>query len=319
MSTTTAERARAVVAGRTLGEIARAEIGYALRSPVLWLGAVASAAMTWLVSSDGTFDDGAGATDGYALWEWAVGPLALAAFLVANWAALRERPSTTAELLTSTPARRWDRTLGVLVAAVVPALLALLLQAAQYAAVLAQGGVRLGEGRFSSTFAPTPLELLGGPLAVACSFVAGVAVARVIRSRAVGAVLGFLGWLLLFVTFWIWLTAPFGVFAVSRSSLITAGLGPDPSPAELDRWAAVEAPSQFVEEYIGIDRDLGFYGWHLTYVVGVTVALAGLALLRSGPDRRSWRVLAVGLVLAAAAVAGQFLVHDGAGVWMGLM
>ncbi len=316
----TAVSAPDTVVGRsTVGALARAEIRYTARNPVLWLGVAASGLVAWWLATDGTFTGGKPVTDGYALWEWLVAPLALAAFLVGNWAALRERPSTTAELFTNTPARRWDRTLALLLAAVVPAVLGFLLIAGQWVAVVARGGVELGTGRWTSTFTPTPLELLGAPLGVACAFVSGVALARLVRSRAVGAVVGFVGWMIVWVTFWLWLTAPFGVFAVSRSSLVTAEIGTDPSAAEIARWAAVDPADGFNDQYVGGIRDLGVYGLHLVYVVGLVLVLAGVALARSGRDRRTRPVLLAGLVLVAVAVGVQFLVHEGARAWLGLM
>jgi Sigma-70 region 2 len=57
----------------------------------------------------------------------------------------------------------------------------------------------------------------------------------------------------------------------------------------------------------------------LLFVVGLTVLLAGIALLRSGADRRSWRVLAVGLLVAVVAVGAQLVWVDGATDWMGVL
>ncbi|MGY1771658.1 hypothetical protein [Blastococcus sp. SYSU D00813] len=311
---------RETVVGRgTIAALARAEVRRTLRSPLLWAGTALAAWSTWYVSTDGSFTGGRPVTDGYAVWEWGAFPLTLTAFLLGNWGALRERPSTTAELFSNTPARRWDRTLGLLAAAAVPALLSLVLIAGQYVAVLAQGGARLGEGRWSSEFTPSPLELLGAPLAVACSFVAGVALARLVRSRAVGAVLGFVGWVLFFVAFWVWFTAPFGVLAVSRSPLAAADLGTDPSAAELASYDAVDPPGSTSETYLAADRDLGFYGLHLVYVAGLVVLLAGVALARSGRDRRTRPVLLTGAVLVVLGVAGQLLVHESARTWLGFM
>ena len=316
----------AVVARGTVAALARAEIRYVLRNPLLWLGLAVYAASAWIPFVDGTPPSTDNAWDDYLLLDWTAGPLALAAFLVANWAALRERPRTTAELFSNTPARRWERTAGLLLAAVVPFALALLVSVVQGLLVLAVGGIRIGEEEWTTLLVPTPLELLGAPLSVASSFVAGVAVARLVRSRAAGAVLGVVSYVLLFLAFWIWLTAPFGVFGVWRPSLVAHDLGTDPGAAELNRWPAVDAPDrltppsgEFVPHYFGIERDLGLYGLHLGYVVGVTIALAGLALLRSGRDRRSWPLLGAGLALAAVSASTVFLLHDAARVWMGAM
>ena len=114
MTTTTAPADRTTVVGsRTLLEIVRAESRYVLRSPLLWLGAAVYAGTSVLPVFTGR-----GATDTssdlYLTYSYTAGALAMAAFLVAVWAAQRERPATTAELLTNTPARRWERTLGLL-------------------------------------------------------------------------------------------------------------------------------------------------------------------------------------------------------------
>ncbi|MFD2090657.1 hypothetical protein [Blastococcus deserti] len=316
---TTTQRAVDTVVGRpTLGQLARAEIRYTLRNPLLWVGALGAAALSWGPVVDGLVDDVAGVIDNYVLLDFGTGVLALVAFLVANWAAQRERPATTAELFSAAPARRWDRTVGLLAAAIVPTIQALVITIGTHLLVWRAGGVQLGVTR-AVTLQPTPLEALGAPLAVGCAFVAGVALARLIRSRAVGALVGLIGWFLFHFTYWVWLTAPFGLFAVSRSALTSADLGREVSGAEEARWPAISPPDEFTPTYWGIDRDLGLYGLHLLYVVGVITALCGLALVRSGRDRRSWRLLGGGLVIAGVAVVVELLVHDGARVWMGYM
>ncbi|MGY1616727.1 hypothetical protein ACI797_08275 [Geodermatophilus sp. SYSU D00691] len=306
----------AVVGRNTLGALAGAEIRYAARSPLLWAGAAGSVALAWWAGTDGGFAAPKPMPEGYALWEYPVAPLAFTAFLAANAAALRDRPATTAELFGSTPARGWERTAGLLPAAVVPAVLALAVLAGQYLTVLARGGAVLGDGRSTSTFDPAPVELLGGPLAVACSFVAGVAVARLVRSRATGAVLGIVGWATFFVMFYAWVYAPFGLFAVTRSSVVATDLGMDPSAAQVSAHQAAEPPGGFVDGFLGLDRSLAFYGTHLVYVAGVTLTLAGFALARSGRDRRTRWVLAVGLSLVVLGLAGQLGTHEGDLGWL---
>jgi hypothetical protein len=240
----------------------------------------------------------------------------VAAFLVAVCAAQRERPATTAELFANTPARRWERTAGLLGATVVPSGLALLIGLVQLIVIRSVGGIPVGDAPWTTTLLPTPLELLGPPLAVACSFVAGIAVVRIVRSRAVAALLGVIGGAFLFLFFWIWLVVPFALFAVQRTALVTRELGAEPTEAELDGFLAVDAPDQHTPIFSGIDRDLGYYGLHLGFVVGLTTLLAGIALLRSGSDRRSWRVFAVGLVVTVLAVLAQLLFVEGARDWM---
>ncbi|WP_029431551.1 hypothetical protein [Blastococcus sp. URHD0036] len=299
-----------VVGGDTVRALVAAEIRRALRSPLLWAGLAGSLAIVWWFDSDGAFTDPGAYGEHYAAWEFPVGPLAFVAFLVANGAALRDRPPPAADLLASTPARGWERTVGLLAGALVPTLMGLAVFGVQDTAVLAHGTAVLGDGPWVSTFEPALLELLGGPLAVACSWVAGIAVARLVRSRTVGAVLGFLGWALFSFDFYTFLYAPFGLFALSRSAVVAADLGSDPSPAQLAAHQAVGRPGDLVPGYLGLDRDLPSYALHLVFVVGVASLLAALALARSGRDRRTRPVGAVGLALVLLGLGGQVLTLD---------
>jgi hypothetical protein len=315
---TTVAGASPVVGRRTIAELVRAEIRYVLRNPVLWLGTAVYGGTAVLPAFTGM-----GATDTagdlYLVHSFSAAALAVAAFLVAVWAAQRERPATTAELFVNTPARRWERTAGLLGATVVPFGLALVIGCVQLVVIQAVGGIPVGDAPWKTDVVPTPVELLGPPLAVACSFVAGVAVVRLVRSRAVAALLGVIGAAFLFLFWWIWLVVPFALFAVHRTALVSRELGADPTEAELDSFLAVDAPDQYTPTFSGIDRDLGYYGLHLAFVLGLTTLLAGVALLRSGSDRRSWRVFAVGLVLTLLAVLGQLFLVEGARDWMGTL
>jgi hypothetical protein len=300
----------AVVGRETVRALAAAEIRHAARSPLLWAGLAGSIAVVWWFDSDGAFTEPGAYGEHYAAWEFPVGPLALVAFLVANGAALRDRPPPAAELLASTPARGWERTVGVLAGALVPTVMALVVLGGQYAAVLAEGGAVLGSGQWVSRFDPAPLELLGGPLAVACSSVAGVAVARLVRSRTVGAVLGFVGWAVFSFDFYTFLYAPFGLFALTPSSVVAVDLGTAPSEAQLSAHQAVGPLGDLVAGYLGLDRDLPSYAMHLVFVLGVVSLLAALALARSGRDRRTWPVGAVGLALVLLGLGGQLVTLD---------
>lgn len=305
-----------VVSRRTVAELTRAESRYVLRNPLLWLGTAVYAGIACLPAFTGQTATNT-ASDLYMTYEFPVAALALAAFLAAVWAAQRERPATTAELLVNTPARRWERTLGLLGAAAVPFGLALLIGSVQAVVIRARGGIPVGDAPWRASLVPTPLELLGAPLAVTCSFVAGVAVVRLVRSRAVAALLGVIGTAFLFLFFYVWYVVPFALFAILRTALVSHDMGADPTEAQLGNVLAVNAPDQHMSTYFGIERDLGFYGLHLLFVVGVTVTLAGIALLRSGRDRRSWRVFVAGLLVAVLSVAAQLLLVEGARDWMG--
>ena len=319
MTATGATARPTAVEPRTVAGLARLEMRYALRSPLLWLGAVVTALLSWQPLLDGTADPATAPEDPTFRLDLALGPLALAAFVVADWAALRERPTTTEELFGTTSARRWERTAGLLGAAAVPALLAAVVTGVRFVLLLRTDGVPIGADPWTATLAPTPVEALGGPLAVGCVFVAGVAFARVVRSRTLGAVVGFLGYALPFVVPALWVSAPFAFFAVSRTAASATDLGSAVSPGDEGRWSAIYPPGDFATSYVAIDRDLGLYAAHLVAVAGIALALAGLALVRSGQDRRSWALLLGGLAVAVAGIVTQLLLHEGAREWMGLV
>ncbi|MGY1742922.1 MULTISPECIES: hypothetical protein [unclassified Blastococcus] len=319
MTATTANTTlSATVVGRgTLSALTRAEVRYTARSPLLWLGALGYAAISWIPFLDGTAPSGSTAADDHMVRDYGVVALAFTAFLVAAWAALRERPATTAEMFANTPARRWDRTAGLLAAAVVPFTAALVVSVAQGLLVWNAGGIRIGQERWTAELVPTPLELLGAPLFAACSFVAGVAVARLVRSRVLATVVGVLGTVVLFGAFWLYLYSPFGLVGVWRPALSMTDLGTAPSADELASYTAVAVPDQYSDEYFGLDRHLGLYGGHLVYVVGLGLLLSALALARSGRDRRTRRIAAAGAVLAACGIGVALLVDPGAREWLG--
>lgn len=318
MTAGTAVRPAAGVVGRrTIAALAQAEIRYTLRSRLLWAAAVLHAFLAWAPRLSDAVLGQMTVADEYALWDHLVAaPLVVAAFLLGNRAALRDRPDTTSELFAPTPADRWDRTAGVLAGAVVPAVIGLTVAGVQAALIAADGGLPLGDAPFTARLTPTPLEALGIPLFTACAFVAGVALGCVVRSRAIGALVTGIGGLALFGAFWIWYIAPMAYVALSRNSLVTHDLGASPSPAELERWMAVTGPTEFTRYYVGLERDLAFYAVHLAFVVGAIGILAGIALARSGRDRRTWWVLGPGLLLAVAAVLWQVFVFDGPVEWL---
>lgn len=309
MTATTAPTAPAAVVGRaTVAGLTRLETGRALRNPVLWLAAAVSAALSWSPLVDGDAPAITQPWDPFLRLDWAVGPLFLAAFVAADWAALREREETTAELFSNTPARRWERTAALLAAAVVPAGLAALVRIGEYLLLLRTDGVPVGDGPWTATLQPSLPEVLNAPLAAACAFVAGVAVARLVRSRAFGAVAGFVAFAVPYVVPGMLASAPLGLVAFSRSAVTSADLGTEVSAAEAARWPAIYPPDPEGSAFIGLDRHLGLFGLHLLVVVGLSLALSGLALARSGRDRRSRPLLLAGPVLVVGGAVAQALV-----------
>lgn len=96
-------------AGRVIRELARFEGRRQLKSPLLWIGLAASLGLVWLAVSD----------EPATLWARSVAvagsclPLAVAAVLLGNGAALRDRSSRTGETLDVPPIGRDARMLGL--------------------------------------------------------------------------------------------------------------------------------------------------------------------------------------------------------------
>lgn len=211
-------------------------------------------------------------------------PLAVGTFLATNVAAVRGRRHGTLELEDTTVTGAAPRTVGVITAAAVPAILAAALLVTGYVLLGAADGIRL---RFPDGFVERPMhpvELAQGPLVVGVMAVLGVAFGRWIPSRLIGplmlipAVIGF------FHATWrfdstAWRFAP--VMAHERQVgwvQVTPGSG----YSVLDGFA------------------IGDLAWHLVYLVGLGVLLGAVAVARSVPSSRRVRGIALaGLSLAA--------------------
>jgi hypothetical protein len=293
----------------TVASLARLEIRRTARNPVLWLGAVAFGGLTsgrWI---SGEEPRTAWATENYELWDWPAAILYLAAFLVGNVVALRERPSTTAELFVNTPASRLDRTSAVLAAAIVPAALALVACTVYLVLVIRAGGITVGDEPYAVVWRPTVVEVLAVPVTAALAWVAGVAMARTIGSRSVGVVVGFIGGYLIAVV-WLWYWFPGILMAVIRTSIVWHDLGSRPTAAELEQWPAVDLADENDPRTIGLERDIPLFAGHVGFLIGLAVLLAGWALVRSAPDRRGWSLLATGVLLVLAALVAQLIAYD---------
>jgi hypothetical protein len=293
----------------TLRALAGTEIRRAARNVALWLGAAAYLGLAGSRWVPGEEPRQAWASENYLVWDWPAAFLYMAAFLVANYVALRERPSTTAELFVNTPAGRWERTAALLAAAVVPAMLGLLAQLGYLALILRAGGITVGDEPYTVSWQPTPVEVLAVPMAAALAWVAGVAMARTMRSRAVGAVVGIVGAYLI-AGVWLWYWLPGFFVAIIRTSLVVHDLGPEPAAEELARWPAVDLPDRAGLAAQGIDRDVPLFVGHFAFLVALFVALSGWALVRSGSDRRGRWLLAVGGAAVIVAIGGQSLILD---------
>jgi hypothetical protein len=183
----------------TMLALSIAEAKRLLRHPVLLAGAALGAWLSIRLWQQGEpVQDWE--TQNYTIFLLGWAPLYLAAFIVANTAALRERETTTAEMFRSTPTRYAERTLALLAAGLAPTTLAAMLAAIQLGTIAHAGGITVGNQLVQLT--PTVVEMALVPATTATSFAFGVALARTVRSRAFGAILAgiatlhFLRWVL---------------------------------------------------------------------------------------------------------------------------
>jgi hypothetical protein len=238
---------------------------------------------------------------------WA--PLYLGAFLAANTAALREGGRTTAEMFAPAPTRYPERTLALLIAGLVPTLIAAILASVHLQIIRNAGGITLN----FIQVVPSPVEMALVPATTAASFAGGVAFARTIKSRTIAAAVGAVAAYALYLMYWAfgWFPAYFLVpYATARREV---DLGETASLTEQDQWVVAYPPDEYHSHWWAITRNTDIVGWHVVYLLGVTLLLAAYAVRRSGRDFRvKWLLLggallaAVGLALQMAAAGGPF-------------
>jgi hypothetical protein len=226
-------------------------------------------------------------TENYSLIALFGLPVYFAAFVLGNLAALRERPSTTAEMFSTVPTDYAHRTRAILLAGIAPIAASALVIAAFELLVLRAGGITAD----GTKLRPTPFELALVPAITASSFAAGVAVARTIRSRVIGVILG---------------------------TIL--------SPVVFIYWAFSWFPAYFLAPYTSglrhtsvglIIREPDRVAWHVAYLLGVAALFAGYALRRSGKDPQVRHLLVIGGLLVVAGLVGQMVVHGGPFPWGG--
>jgi uncharacterized membrane protein len=229
---------------------------------------------------------------------WA--PLFFGAFLAANLAALRERETTTAELFRASPVGYCERTLALLGAVLVPTVLSAVLVWVQLSVISDAGGITVHRTRLT----PSVIEMALVPTITAISFISGVAVARTIRSRTVGAVGGAFATFLLFYMYWLlnWLPAYF--LHPYSTALRTVDLGTSLAAGERQQWDPIP-PDEWHPNWWAIERDVSLVGWHILYLAGVALLTSAYAVRRSGRDRRVRWMLVAGAVLTILGMTMQ--------------
>jgi hypothetical protein len=303
MSTATT-RPPATVARSTVTTLARVEARRLLTHPVLLVGALITAALQ--TQTLWTAPTPAWATETAALIGAAWFAMTGATFVVANLAALRERETTTAEAFRAVPTALGDRTLALLLAGAVPTAMAAVVSG--YVAVLAAriGGVPVGDAGGRGRFDLSLVEIASPVVITAAVFAAGVATARAIPSRAVGALTGTIGSVAVVLTSWAWSWFP-AAFLVPQSVAArgTTDLGPHPTPDDLDQARLLDRPDTYDASWHAVEVEVDRVAWHGLYMVGIALLMSGFALARVERSGRSRWLLVVGALLAVAGFALQ--------------
>lgn len=256
---------------RVVRPLARADLRRVLRHPAFVVGVLLTPLM--LLPATEFASSWRDASGGIAL---ALVPLGWSTIIATNLVALRPRRTGAEELFATLPAPQPVRTSALLATAVGPVAVASVL-AGGWVGVLGRGFPdRGGELRGSPQWA----ELGVGVLIVAGSVCVGVAVARWLHHGGFG-VLAAIATLVLQVRFLDVTTWPW-----SR---------PAGDPLRFLGFIAEDANTR--ADFLEVRPA----GWHLLYVGGLVVAMAGIALARDGLRRPTVVVLGIGLLVAAGA------------------
>jgi hypothetical protein len=219
----------------------------------------------------------------------AMGP-GLGAMIAANLATLRERADGAEELLDPVPLGVADRTRALALATLAPALVAAVLVTAAGAAVAAIWDMRVAFVDGHREAWPAPVELLQVPAFVLVFALLGIALGRWWPYRLAGLVVG-IAWFFLLIPTFFW--TPGG--AVGH-------LSPLLDHSEVHHWVQW-SPGYGYNVVTGFDRVA--MAWHVAYLGGIALALAGAALARHTRAPLVGRLLTVGFLVAVGAGFAQ--------------
>lgn len=251
---------------RVVAPLARTNARLVLRHPAFVAGAVVTSVMLFA------------AAESVSSWRYAstsvalsLVPLGWMTIVAVNLVTLRPRRTRTEELFTALPTPQPVRTTAMLSAAIGPVVIA---------TILAVAGVLMLSTRFEVRGSPLWAEVAAGVLIVAGSVCVGVGVAR-------------------------WLPNPgFGVLAVILTILIQARFLDvttwpwNRNEGDLLRFLGFLAqPTSVADDFLEVRPA----AWHLVYLIGLIVFMAGVALARDGVRRSVALVMGAGVAVAAIA------------------
>jgi hypothetical protein len=251
---------------RVLVPLGRTDVRLVLRHPAFVVGVLVTPLMLFA------------ATESVTSWRYASAGIALGlvplgwlTIIAVDLVMLRPRRTGTDELFATLPTPQPVRTSAMLSAAIGPVIVSIVLAVAWVLVVSSRDAVR-GSPRWA--------EIAAGVLIVAGSVCVGVAVAR-------------------------WLPNPgFGVLAAAATMVIQARFL-DVTTWPWDRTEGdqlrflgfLASPTGVVDDFLEVRPA----GWHLAYLGGLVVVMAGVALAREGMRRPVAIVIGAGVLVAATA------------------
>lgn len=219
----------------------------------------------------------------------ALGP-GLGVLIAANLTTLRERADAVEELLDPVPVGIADRTRALALAALGPAAASAVLVIAAGAVVGSLWGIEVAFTDGYRDAWPSPVELLQVPAAVLVFGLQGIALGRWVPYRLAGLVVG-VAWFFLLIPTFFWLRRDW-----------VGHLAPLLDPSDADRWVQW-TPSSGYNVVHGFDRVA--MAWHVAYLAGLGLTLAGAAIARHSRAPLVRGLLTAGFVLAVGAGYAQ--------------
>lgn len=260
---------------RVVQPLARGDTRAVLRHPAFVAGVVLTPLMLLLSTNDSATGSAPTWRDISPAIALALVPLAWLTIIAVNLVALRPRRSGAEELFAALPAPQPVRSSATLVAAIGPVAVA---------AALAAGWVALTGTRGDVIGSPEWPEIAVGVVIVAGGVAVAVAVAR-------------------------WLpSAVFGVIAAVATAFIQARF------LDVTTWPWDRTEGDplrflgFIADVTGVGDpalEVRPAGWHLLYLAGLVVVMAGVALAREGLRRPVVGMLVAALLIAAGAAWKQ--------------
>lgn len=214
----------------------------------------------------------------------------LGLLLATNLAALRARTDDAEELLGAAPVDVVDRTRALALATLLPAAAATAVGVVTGAAIAASTGIPVDFASGTRDAWPTVVELLQVPAFVVAAGVLGVALGRWFPYRLASLAVGIALFFLLIPTFY-W--TPTGW---------VARLAPLRDHSDVHHWVQV-TPGSGHNVVNGFDR-VGL-AWHVAYLAGIALLLAGLALARHSNAPAVRRLAALGATVAVVGGVAQ--------------